>query len=88
MPKRPADHVMSSAWYIDSGASHHFTHRRDWFIDYKPYLDFVIFGGGEDYTVVGRGNIQIQSVGRNLIFLDVYYIPGMELNLLSFSQLL
>ena len=30
----------------------------------------------------------IQSVGRNLIFLDVYYIPGMELNLLSVSQLL
>ena len=51
-------------------------------------IQIVIFGGGEEYTVVGKGNIQIQSVGRNLIFLDVYCIPGMELNLFSVSQLL
>ena len=49
---------------------------------------FVIFGGEEEYTVVGKGNIQIQSAGRKFIFLDVYYVPGMELNLLSVSQLL
>ncbi len=88
MAKRPADHVQSSAWYIDSGASRHFTHRKDWFTDYQPYSDSVIFGGGEEYTVVGKSNIQIQSVGRKLIFLDVYYVPAMELNLLSVSQLL
>ena len=88
MAKRPTDHVKSSAWCIDSGASCHFTHCRDWFTNYQPYLDFVIFGDGEEYTIVGKGNIQIQSVGRNLIFLDVYYVPGMELNLLSVNQLL
>ena len=86
--KRPADHVKSSAWYIDSGASCHFTHHRDWFTNYQPYSDSIIFGGRGEYTVVGQGNIQIQSVGRNLIFLDVYYVPGMELNLLSVIQLL
>ena len=88
MAKRPADHVKSSTWYIDKGASRHFTHLRDWFIVYQPYSDPVIFGGREEYTVVGKGNVQIQFVGRNLIFLDVYYVLGMELNLLSVNQLL
>ena len=57
MAKRPADHVNSSAWYIDLGASHHFTHRKDWFTDYQPYSDSIIFGGWEEYTIVGKGNI-------------------------------
>ena len=59
MAKRPVNHVKSSAWYIDSGASHNFTHCRDWFTDYQPYSDSVIFGGGEEYTIVNKGNIQI-----------------------------
>eukprot|EP00253_Pinus_taeda_P011625 PITA_11625 len=50
--------------------------------------DSVVFGGGEDYTVVGKGTIQIQSGGRTLIFLNVYYVPGMEINLLSVSQIM
>ena len=77
-----------SAWYIDSSASRHFTHRKDRFTDYHPYSNSVIFCGEEEYTIVDKGNIQIQSIGRNLIFLDVYYVPRMELNLLSVSQLL
>lgn len=85
MAKRLADHVKSFAWYIDLGALRHFTHRRDWFIKYQPFTDFVIFGG-EEYTVVKKDNVHIQSGGRNLIFLDVYYVFDMELNLLSISQ--
>eukprot|EP00253_Pinus_taeda_P027502 PITA_27502 len=88
MTKRSSDHVPSSAWYIDSGASHHFSHRRDWFIDFSPFSDSVVFGGGEQYTVVGRGTVQIQSGGRTLIFLNVHYVPGMEINLLSVSQIM
>eukprot|EP00253_Pinus_taeda_P017030 PITA_17030 len=86
--KRSSDHVPSSTWYIDSGASRHFSHRRDWFIDFSSFSDSILFGGGEEYTVVGRGTIQIQSGGRTLIFLNVYYVPGMEINLLSISQIM
>jgi len=85
MAKRSLDHVPSSAWYIDSGASCHFSHRRDWFIEFSLFSDSVVFGGGEKYTVVGKGTVQIQSGGRTLIFLNVYYVPGMEINLLSVS---
>eukprot|EP00253_Pinus_taeda_P016023 PITA_16023 len=88
MAKRSSDHVPSSAWYIDSGASRHFSHRRDWFIDFSLFSDSVVFGIGEKYTVVGRGTVQIQSGGRTLIFLNVYYVPGMEINLLSVSQIM
>eukprot|EP00253_Pinus_taeda_P027273 PITA_27273 len=88
MAKRSSEHIPSSAWYIDSGASRHFSHRRDWFIDFSPFSDSVVFGGGEKYTVDGRGTVQIQSGGRTLIFLNVYYVPGMEINLLFVSQIM
>ena len=65
MASVPANHVKSSAWYIDSGASRHFTHRRDWFVEFTPYSDSVIFGGDEEYNIVGKGNVQIQSGGEN-----------------------
>ena len=38
--------------------------------------------------MVGRGIVQIQSGGRILIFLNVYYVPSMEINLLSVSQIM
>eukprot|EP00253_Pinus_taeda_P033527 PITA_33527 len=82
MARRSSDHAPSSAWYIDSGASRHFSHRRDWF------SDSVVFDGGEEYTVVGRGTVQIQSDGRTLVFLSVYYVLGMEINLLFVSQIM
>ena len=85
MASVPANHVKSSAWYIDSGASRHFTHRRDWFVEFTPYSDSVIFGGGEEYNIVGKGNVQIQSGGRKLMFLNVCYVPGMKHNLLFVS---
>lgn len=82
MAKRSSNHAPSSAWYIDSGASRHFSHKRDWFTDFSSFSDSVVFGGSEEYTMVGRGTVQIQSDGRTLIFLNVYYVPGMEINLL------
>ena len=85
MARRLADHVKFSAWYIDLGDSRHFIHCSDWFTNYQSFSNSVKFGGAEEYTVVGKGNIQIQFAGRNLNFLDVYYVPGMELNLLLVS---
>lgn len=88
MAKRASNHVSSSASYIDSGASRHFSHRRDWFIDFSPFSDSVVFGEGEEYTMVGKGTVQIQFGRRTLIFLNVYYVHGMEINLLSLSQIM
>eukprot|EP00253_Pinus_taeda_P032077 PITA_32077 len=70
------------------GTSRHFSHKRDWFIDFSPFNDSVVFDGGEEYTVVGRGTVQIQFGGPTLIFLNVYYVPSMEINLLSVNQIM
>eukprot|EP00253_Pinus_taeda_P032099 PITA_32099 len=67
MAKRSSDHIPSSAWYIDSGASHHFSHRHDWFIDFSPFSDSVVFGGGEKYTVDGRDDLIITGSSAHLI---------------------
>eukprot|EP00253_Pinus_taeda_P013936 PITA_13936 len=58
------------------------------FYAFMAKSDSVVFDGGEKYTVVGRGTIQIQSGGHTLSFLNVYYVPGVEINLLSVSQIM
>jgi hypothetical protein len=90
MAMTQADQPKSFAWFINSGASCHFTNRKDWLTEYMPCSskDSVIFGGGEEYTVIGKGNVQISFGEKMLIFLNVYYMPGMELNLLSVSQIM
>jgi len=82
-----ADHLKSSTWFIDLGASHHFTNMQDWLSKYTSCSskDLVIFGGGEEYIAIGKGNVYISRGGRMLIFLNAYNVPSMELNLLSVS---
>jgi hypothetical protein len=84
------DHSKSSAWFVNSGASRHFTNQKDWFTEFtpSPSKDSVIFSGGEEYNIVGKGNVQISFRGKMLMFLNIHYVPGMELNLLSVSQIM
>ena len=85
MATTQVDQSMSSSWYIDSGASRHFTSRKDWFIEYSNGLskNFVAFGGGEKFSILGTGNVQLSFGGKMLMFLNVYYVPRMRLNLFS-----
>jgi hypothetical protein len=48
----------------------------------------VILGGGEEYTVIGKGNVQNSFGGKMLIFLNVYYVTGMDINLPSVSRIM
>jgi len=55
------DNVKTYAWYIDWSESPHFTNMRDWYINYvaNEYAnDHVLFGGGEEYKVEGKGSVQ------------------------------
>jgi len=64
---------------------------QDWFTEYiacNSSTDSVIFGGGEELTIVGKGNVQIYFGGKMLIFINVYYVLGMELKLHSISQIM
>lgn len=88
MAKRLIDHSKSSTWYIYFGAYQHFTQRKDWFIEYMAFSNLVFFDGGEDYIVIGKGNVQISFGGENFIFINVYYLSGMKLNFIFLSQIM
>jgi hypothetical protein len=47
-----------------------------------------MYDGGEEFMLVGKGNVHIFLGENMLIFLNVYYVPIMELNLLSFHQIM
>jgi hypothetical protein len=47
-----------------------------------------MYDGGEEFMLVGKGNVHIFLGENMLIFLNVYYVPIMELNLLSFRQIM
>jgi len=47
-------------WYINFGASHHFTDRKDWCINYvadSSCTNSVVFGGGREFIVEGKVNV-------------------------------
>ena len=87
MATTQVDQSKSSTWYIDSGASRHFINMKDWFIEYSPSVskNSIAFGGGEEFTIVGIGNVQLSFGGKMLIFLNVYCVLGMKLHLLLVS---
>ena len=49
------------------------------------FKDLVVFNGGKEFIVEGKGNVQIFYGGKMLIFFNMYYVLGMELNLLRVS---
>jgi hypothetical protein len=84
------DQSKSSTWFVDLGASKNFTNCKYWFTEFtpSPSKDLVIFGGGEEYNIVGKGNVQISFKGNMLMFLNIHYVPSIELDLLSVSQIM
>lgn len=78
-------------WYIDSTASPHFTNKKDWCIDFienKTGSDSVSFGGGKEYEIARKGNVQIEMQCKRLFFLNVFFVPGLGKNLLSISKIM
>lgn len=73
------------AWVIDSGASHHVTHDRSLFLEYKP-LDhtYVTLPNGLTVQIEGIGFIQLTGA---LSLHNALFIPAFKFNLLSVSVL-
>lgn len=70
---------------IDSGASHHVTHDKSLFLDYKP-LDqtYVTLHNGYNVKIEGTRFIKLTDV---ISLYNVLYIPEFKFNLLSVSVL-
>eukprot|EP00253_Pinus_taeda_P033978 PITA_33978 len=82
-------HVDHEAWFIDSGASFHFTPHREWFCEYEKYDGGDIFLGDDRKARIsghGKEKLRFQG-GRARTLLGVLHIPALARNLISISRL-
>ncbi|MCI15552.1 hypothetical protein A2U01_0036690, partial [Trifolium medium] len=76
------------AWYLDSGCSNHMVGNQEWFFDFDPtYRDSVRLGNDARMSVMGKGNVKLLINGKTHVVTNVYYLPGLNTNLLSVGQL-
>lgn len=80
------------AWVLDSGASDHMSHRREWFINYKEISINVMVGNGSVIAAKGRGDINILAyngvdwIKRHIA--DVLFVPEISMNLFSSGKVM
>lgn len=75
-------------WIVDSGASSHMTHRKDWLTDYTV-LDNVVninVANGQQLSAIGSGDVR-KAERMQFGVKNVMYVPGLTANLLSVSTL-
>jgi hypothetical protein len=81
----------NQVWYIDSGASMHFTPHKHFFTSYQSIAPFLInVANGSQIEVVGKGhivvNVMFEGKERKIQIKDVHYAPKIQFNLLSVRQ--
>lgn len=77
-----------SKWFLDSGATDHMTHRKDWFVNIKSIEPSPIrVGNGELIYAQGCGDIRVQAFDgvkwHEKRLVNVLYVPDIKLNLFS-----
>ena len=76
-------------WLIDSGASDHMTHRREWFCDFEDFKVplSIKMGNGDIISAYGKGSIDIETRVNNAwipgIMYDVLYAPNLQQSLFA-----
>lgn len=84
----------SSDWYIDSGASHHVTCKKEWISDFKEMVEprDITIANQTKLPVLGTGNIKLTTiVNGQKHYVEVrnaLYVPGVTTNLLSIGQII
>ncbi|XP_024013198.1 uncharacterized protein LOC112087519 [Eutrema salsugineum] len=79
------DGEVSSAWYFDSGFSRHMTGNQEWFNELnKVKGGQVTFGDGGQGKILGVGALTREDQPQ---LVNVYYVHGLNANLISVSQL-
>ena len=75
----------SDRWIIDNGCSNHMTGDKDKFEDISPYKGGCVkFGNDIPCVVKGKDTIQLTD---KITCDNVYWVEGLNYNLLSVSQL-
>lgn len=78
----------NTEWVVDSGASSHMTHRKDWLSDYTVLNNVVNISvaNGQQLSAIGSGDVR-KAERMQFGVKDVMYVPGLTANLLSVSTL-
>ncbi|XP_073291044.1 uncharacterized protein [Primulina huaijiensis] len=77
-------------WYFDSGSSRHMTGSREHLTDYveqrcgRVTYGRVTYGGGAKGRIVGKGTLNVEGLPK---LHNVLHVEGLNLNLISISQL-
>jgi len=76
-------------WLIDSGYINHMTHDRKLFTELDRNISSKVkIGNGTHLKVEGKGTVAIETHSNFKLISDVLYVPEINQNLLSVSQLL
>lgn len=52
---------VKDVWFLDSGASDHMCHRREWFSNFESFSTRVTIGNGKQISVQGKGDISLYA---------------------------
>jgi len=76
-------------WYLDSGATHHMTGRREFFSDLDVDVGgSVRFGDSSAVEIKGVGSVIFTAKsGEHRMLTGVYYIPALRNSIISLGQL-
>jgi hypothetical protein len=76
-------------WYLDTGATHHMTCRREFFSDLDSSVKgSVKFGDASAIEIKGVGLIIFKAkTGEHCLLTGVYYIPALRNSIISVGQL-
>ncbi|KAI3423526.1 Protein kinase domain-containing protein [Psidium guajava] len=79
----------SESWLIDSGCTNHMTNDKELFRDLRPTtITKVRIGNGDYISVKGKGTVAITCCSGTKFIHDVLFVPEIQQNLLSVSQLI
>jgi len=84
-----ATNTTPKSWLIDSGCTNHLTYDRELFKDLdETTISKVRIENGALIEVKGKGTVAIESLSGLKLISDVLYVPKINHNLLSVTQLI
>jgi hypothetical protein len=79
----------TDGWYLDTGATHHMTGRREFFIELDSNVwSSIKFGDASGVEIKGIGSVIFTTEsGEHILLTGVYYIPALRNFIISLGQL-